>query len=193
MNQTTTSDDILKLARAIHARLRQLETGGVEVTVTRAMEEILLNDPEYTPRLQGVRPNPNPRFRGVEDAARVLRTMVSALMGEQPHPAVYSGPPSTAEIERRHIHAERTESTTPFTVLLFPPEGDMKAIALVAEFPVAQAVGETPEDALAALREALDALLIRSYEKTLSSFETQGRTFTQAPFAFQSPAEGRTR
>jgi predicted RNase H-like HicB family nuclease len=192
MNQTTATDDILTLARAIHARLRELETGGVEVTVTRAMEEILLNDPEYTPRLRGVRPNPNPRFRGVEDAARVLRTMVSALMGEQPHPAVYTGPPSAAEIERRRIHAG-TGSTTPFTVLLFPPEGDMKAIALVAEFPVAQAVGETPDEALAALREALDALLIRSYEKTLSSIETRGRTFTPAPFLFQLPAEGRTR
>jgi predicted RNase H-like HicB family nuclease len=193
MKRTTANDDILKLASAIHARLRQLETGGVEVTVTRAMEEILLNDPAYTPRLRGVRPNSNPGFRGVEDAARVLRTMVSALIGEQPHPAVYSGPPSAAEVERRRIHAERTGSTTPFTVLLFPPEGEMKAIALVAEFPVAQAVGETPDEALAALREALDALLIRSYENTLSSIETRGRAFTQAPFAFQPPAEGRTR
>lgn len=193
MTHPTASDDILKLARTIHARLRQLETGGLEVTVTPAMEEILRNDPDYTPRLDRVRANPNPRFRDVEDAARVLRTMVSALMGEQPHPAVYTAPPTALERERKRIHAEATGRATPFTVLLFPPEGDMKATAIVAEFPVAHAAGETPDEALAALREALDALLIRAYEKSLSSIETRGRTCTQAPFLFQPPADGRTR
>ena len=194
---TTKNDDpptsVLTLARIMHDRLRELEGGGREVALTPAIEALLAVDPTYTPRDTSVEPNTNPRMHDVEAAARVLRTTISAVMGEKPHMAVYAGPPSKAEAERRRVHGEVGGEPTPFTVLVFPPEGDVKAQALIAEFPIVDAFGDTEEEALEALREALDALLTRTYEKTSSMLITNGRAYRRAPFAFQPPAAGRVR
>lgn len=187
------NDDILALARAIHSRLQELEAGGLKIEVTRNVEELLLNDPSYVRRLPRTRRNSNPALKAVEDAARMLRTRVSALVGEQPHPAVYTAPPSSEEDDRRRIHQEGGGDATPFTMLLFAPEGDTQAVAIIAEYPVAQAFGETEAEAIEALREAVDILLIRTYENTVHRIDTRGRAFVQAPFHFHPPAAERTR
>jgi predicted RNase H-like HicB family nuclease len=179
------------LAQRMHARLRELEAGGRSITVTPAMEAILLNDPAYVPRRQDVRPDRKPTVREVDAAARALRTTIGALVSEQPHPLVYGGPPSAAEEEYRRVHREGGGSATPFTALLFPPKDDHRAIALVAELPLLQAQGDTEEEALEALREALEVLLIHGYETTIAALDASGRTFVKAPFAFQRPAAGR--
>jgi predicted RNase H-like HicB family nuclease len=182
--------EILRLARVMHERLRELEGGGREVALTPAVEELLAVDPAYTPR-RDVQPNPNPRMSVLEEATRVLRTTIHALMGGQPHPAVYSAPPTAAEAARRRIHREAAGSPTPFTVLLFPPAGEWKAQAILAELPMVRAAGDTEDEALDALREALDVLLTRAYEETTARIDTRGRTFRQSPFLFQPPGEGR--
>jgi predicted RNase H-like HicB family nuclease len=196
--KSTAKDDdgpasVLGFARIMHDRLRELEAGGRDVAVTPEIEALLAVDPTYTPRDGSVQPNTNPRMNDVERAARILRTTVSALMGEKPHMAVYAGPPSNAEEERRRVHREAGGEPTPFTVLLFPPVGDTKAQALIAEFPIVDAFGDTEEEALESLREALDALLTRTYEKSTSMIVTHGRTYKRQPFNFQPPAAGRVR
>jgi len=184
---------IVALAHTIHLRLRELEGGGRIVEVPRAMEAILVNDPSYVPRHRGVRPATNPSIRLVEDVSRALHTTVGALLGEEPHPPVYTGPPSEAENERRAIHREGGGSATPFTVLVFPSDSEAKIMAMIAEYPFMYTVGDTEEEALELMREALDFLLIDAYEHTLEKIKERGRPFRQAPFAFQPPGKGRTR
>src|SRR5690349_15215890 len=98
---TTSNEDppasILALARVMHDRLRELEGGGRDVALTPPVEALLAVDPTYTRRDASVEANTNPRLNDVEEAARVLRTTIPALMGEKPHMAVYTGPPSKAE------------------------------------------------------------------------------------------------
>jgi predicted RNase H-like HicB family nuclease len=190
---TESSSDILRLARVMHDRLRDLEGGGHDVALTPAVEELLAVDPTYTPRNPSVKPNANPLLSAVGTAARLLRTSIPALMGEQPHTPVYTAPPSKAEEERHRIHRDGGSNPTPFTVLSFPADGDVKAQAFIAELPIVYAVADSEHEALEALREALDAVLIRAYETTTAKIDTRGRAYKQAPFPFQPPAAGRVR
>ena len=183
---------IQALAHAIHLRLRELEGSGRVVEVTPEMESILLNDPSYVPRHPGVRRITNPSMNVVKESANVLRTTIGALFGVELHPSGYAGPPSEAEKERRQIH-RRGGTATPFTAVVFPAHVNDKVVAMIAEYPFGYSVGGTEEEALEALREALDFLLTDAYENTLATLKEKGRTFRQVPFAFQPPAKGRTR
>lgn len=181
------------LGRSIHVRLQQLRNSGEHVEITDDMEAILLNDPTYERQRDGVVPEPNPGMLTLLRIARQLRTGVSAIVGENPHPPLYDHPPSELERQRHRVHAAAQGVSTPFTAVLYEEEDEAgtTVTAYVPEVPGAVAIGLSHDEALQRLAITLDAMLVRNYERARAGAEQPGRRVAEQPFPFAWPGDGR--